>query len=230
VALLRQRAIEGSIDRPLPGAARTVVAFGTSSSSDRSWPSRGRLVDVVVKVGGGLLAHGSAFDRVAAALTAAARERRVLVVPGGGPFADAVRTVERGVKLSDAAAHWMAILAMDQYAHLLADRIASAVLVTDRDGIADATEAGRAAVTAPFQWLRESDPLPHSWDVTSDSIAAWIAGELGAPRIVLVKPPGAVGEDLVDAYFPRVLPADVAVEIVPADRLDQLRFNLPARR
>ena len=31
------------------------------------------------------------------------------------------------------------------------------------------------------------DALPASWEVTSDSIAAWVAGQVGADRLVLVK-------------------------------------------
>ena len=68
-----------------------------------------------------------------------------------------------------------------------------------------ALDAGRVPVLAPSQWLREADPLPHSWDVTSDSIAAWVAGAVGARELVLVKPAGAAGADTVDPYFSRVL-------------------------
>ena len=75
---------------------------------------------VVVKVGGGLLATDGALDQVCATLGAAAGP--IVVVPGGGPFADAVRTFDRRVGLSADAAHWMALLAMDQYAHVLAER------------------------------------------------------------------------------------------------------------
>ena len=58
---------------------------------------------------------------------------------------------------------------------------------------------------APSRWLQDEDPLPHTWDVTSDSIAAWIAGVSGARELVLVKPRGATG-NLVDSCFARVLP------------------------
>lgn len=164
--------------------------------------------DVVVKVGGSLLAHERELDAVLAVLAAAALRVRLLIVPGGGPFADAVRELDRRVGLSDDAAHWMAILAMDQCAHVLEDRL-----------------AGRVPVLAPSKWLREADPLPHSWDVTSDSIAAWVAGQVGAHRLVLVKPPGATGA-LVDAYFPHALPASVTPVVVRADRLDVLEAAL----
>ena len=68
--------------------------------------------------------------------------------------------------------------------------------------------AGRVPVIAPYRWLREADPLPHSWDVTSDSIAAWLASALGAARLVLVKPPGATGDDALSAPAVKLAVAD----------------------
>ena len=81
-------------------------------------------------------------------------------------------------------------------------------------------------VLAPSRWLRQADPLPHSWDVTSDSIAAWVAGQTRARRLIVIKPPGAEGRDLVDRYFSRALPAGISVVIVTADRLDTLEAAL----
>ena len=184
------------------------------------------LVDVVVKVGGALLAHPAHLDAVLAALDQVAGASRLLIVPGGGPFAEAVRDVDRRFALTDDAAHWMAILAMDQYAHLLASRLNVAALAWNPADIAAALERRRLPVLAPSRWLREADPLPHSWDVTSDSIAAWVAGAVGAARLVLVKPPGA-GAEAVDAYFHRGFPPDVGPpEIVPADQIATLRRRL----
>ena len=179
------------------------------------------LVDVVVKLGGGLLVHPVHFEAVLAVIRDAASERRLLIVPGGGPFADAVRHLDRQFRLSDDAAHWMAVLAMDQYAHLVVSRLAGGLLVADPSEAAAAFGAGRLPVLAPSRWVRDADPLPHSWDVTSDSIAAWVAGVIGARHLILVKPPGAGGGS-VDECFHRTLPAHVTSAIVVADQLDAL--------
>jgi hypothetical protein len=185
-------------------------------------------IDAVVKIGGSLLTTSS-LDAVLEVIGDVARERRLLIVPGGGPFADAVRDVDRRMHLSDEAAHWMAILAMDQYAHLIASRLPGAVVVDRTDAIAAALHEGRLPVIAPSAWLRGVDSLPHTWDVTSDSIAAWIAGQVGAQSLVLVKPPHAHGDDLVDAQFTRTLPAGIASSIVTADRIDDVRAALIGR-
>jgi aspartokinase-like uncharacterized kinase len=195
-----------------------VGVFGAQSSLQ---------IDTVVKLGGGVLAHIELFDAALAAIGVAAPARPLLIVPGGGPFANAVRDADRRIGISDAAAHWMAVLAMDQYAHLIAARLPRAMLIARPIEIPAALDAGRVPVLAPSQWLREADPLPHSWAVTSDSIAAWVAGRVGAHRLVLVKPPGVrPTADAVDTYFSRALPADVTIEIVPADQIDALRAAL----
>ena len=160
------------------------------------------------------------LERTLDAVSRVARDARVLIVPGGGRFADAVRDADRRVGLLDEAAHWMAVLAMDQYAYLLASRIPGAVVTESPGEIADAFGARRLPVLAPSRWLRTADPLPHTWDVTSDSIAAWVAGALGALQLVLIKPPGAMGTSLTDPWFERVITPGLEVTIVAADQLE----------
>jgi aspartokinase-like uncharacterized kinase len=168
----------------------------------------------VVKVGGGLSGIAGALDVVAAALASAGRRRRLVVVPGGGPFADSVRRFADGTPLSDDAAHWMAMLGMDQYAHVLAERI-PAPLVEEPGAIAAAVGRAGVAVLAPYRWMRAADVLPHSWDATSDSVAAFVAGALDAVRLVLIKPVDeAPGQRLTDRCFESVRPAGLRCEIV----------------
>jgi 5-(aminomethyl)-3-furanmethanol phosphate kinase len=141
----------------------------------------------VVKVGGGI--GDDALPGVCAAL---GRRGSLLVVPGGGRFADAVREADRRFGLSDETAHRMAILGMEQFGHLLGDLIPGAELCSKLDSI-----TGRPSVLLPAGLPLD---LPASWDVTSDSIAAWVARKVGAGRLVLVK---AVA--VVDDYFETVI-------------------------
>ncbi|HEY6507278.1 MAG TPA: hydantoinase/oxoprolinase family protein, partial [Vicinamibacterales bacterium] len=214
VALLRAR--EGRDDRL---SSHTVLP--AARAVGRAGEPRATRVDVVVKVGGSLLSHPSHLNAVMAVVLEAARRARVLVVPGGGPFADAVRSVDRTFHLSDDAAHWAALRAMDQLADVLADKYPGAQLVADAQEAHQALRKGRVPVLEPYRWLRSADPLPHTWDVTSDSIAAWVAGALGARRLVVVKAPSATGE-LLDGHFARALPAGVESHVVTADDLAAL--------
>ena len=184
------------------------------------------VVHTVLKIGGGVLSKAGALDLVIEAVTAFRIGRRVVVVPGGGPFADAVRQMFKRVSIGEDAAHWMAVLGMDQYAHALAARIPGAALVEQSAAITAALAAGELPVLAPYRWLRASDPLPHSWDVTSDSIAAWFAGALGARRVVLIKAARRDAPTLVDGYFLRALPPGVEHLVVTADDLGQLAVAL----
>jgi aspartokinase-like uncharacterized kinase len=139
----------------------------------------------VVKVGGGLVreAGDGALRALCAAIAEAGARHPVLVVPGGGEFADAVREYDRRVAVRAQTAHWMAILAMDQFGWALSDLIPGAVRRVDLEPV----RAGVVSVLLPAALLAERDPLPESWAVTSDSIAAWVAGAAGADRLVLVK-------------------------------------------
>jgi 5-(aminomethyl)-3-furanmethanol phosphate kinase len=140
----------------------------------------------VVKVGGGLAreAGDDALRALCAAIGEAAARHPLLVVPGGGRFADAVREHDRRFALRPETAHWMAILAMDQFGWALADLIPGAALRARLEGVRDAG----ASVLLPAALLMRHDPLPRSWTVTGDSIAAWVAAAAGAGRLVLVKP------------------------------------------
>ena len=217
VALLMDRQDTPRQSAVVPRDARPDLAARTTTSA--------AIADVVVKVGGSLLAHGPVLDGVIEAIVDAARDTRAAIVPGGGPFADTVRAIGRQHSLDDDTAHWMAVLAMDQYAHLLVGRYATLVLAESGPQVQAALASGRVPVIAPYRWLRDADPLPHSWDVTSDSISAWLAGALGATRLVLVKPPGARGEDTVDACFGITVPAGLSWSVVPADRLGRGDFK-----
>jgi 5-(aminomethyl)-3-furanmethanol phosphate kinase len=171
----------------------------------------------VVKVGGGLLGALGALEQVCEAIGALGGRVPLVVVPGGGPLADAVRELDREVGLSPDAAHWMAILAMDQYGHLLSERIPGGRLVEEPGAIPTVLAAGEIAVLAPTRWLRAADPLPHSWDATSDTVAAFVAGALDAVQLVLIKP-AEVGEEGVDRCFAEVVPAGLDVRVMGWER------------
>jgi 5-(aminomethyl)-3-furanmethanol phosphate kinase len=122
---------------------------------------------LVVKFGGSLLDCAPALVPV---ITAAPRP--VLVVPGGGPFADVVRSLDP----EPDAAHWMACAAMEQVGlHLVGLGLPG----TEALRVPDAP-----SVLLPYRLLRERDPLPHSWRVSSDTIAAWCAAELGCDLLL----------------------------------------------
>jgi 5-(aminomethyl)-3-furanmethanol phosphate kinase len=174
----------------------------------------------VVKIGGGLSAIPGALNLVCAAVGEAAKRYRLLIVPGGGPFADGVREFQTGIGVSEETAHWMALLAMDQYAYVLAERIRGCVLLEEPGLIPATLRAGNPVVLAPARWMRHADVLPHGWDVTSDSIAAFVAGALDAKGLLLIKP--SAQRAGVDGYFESALPAGMPWQAVGADQMHEL--------
>jgi 5-(aminomethyl)-3-furanmethanol phosphate kinase len=146
------------------------------------------LCPLVVKVGGGLLrAEGlQGLRRACAEATEMATCRPVLVVPGGGPFADAVRAVDAQVGLPDGVAHALALRAMDQLGVLLRPLLPAAELLT---GLV-APRALAVLLAAPA--FQDRPDVPESWAVTSDSLAVLAAAAIGADEAVLLKPVAGV--------------------------------------
>lgn len=168
----------------------------------------------VVKLGGSLIAADALRPCLAALV---ARLPPCLVVPGGGPFADAVRAAQGRLGLDELAAHRMAILAMQQYGLLLQALEPRLRLIERAEEIAALLEERAAGVWLPWAMVGRDPSIPASWDVTSDSLALVMATRLGAARLLLVKAaavPDAAASlaelaraGLIDAAFPALRPA-----------------------
>jgi aspartokinase-like uncharacterized kinase len=135
---------------------------------------------LVVKIGGGLLREEGldGLRRACADVISLARDRSVLVVPGGGPFADAVRAVDTQVGLDDGVAHRLALQAMDQLGVVLAPLLPGPEI----------------SVLSVAQAFAGTPEIPESWAVTSDSLAVFAAAVIGADEAVLLKPVAGVVE------------------------------------
>jgi dihydroneopterin aldolase len=143
-----------------------------------------RPAPTVVKLGG-----SHAFSEHLAAWIGAIADcaGHVVVVPGGGPFADAVRDAQPKIGFDDDAAHHMALLAMEQYGCALASLNGTFVLADSLAAIQHAREAAKVPVWMPSRMALAAADIPASWDITSDSLAAWLAGRLNARQLLLVK-------------------------------------------
>jgi aspartokinase-like uncharacterized kinase len=163
----------------------------------------------VVKVGGSLYDLPDLGVRLRSWLTLQPWSA-IILVPGGGATANVVRQLDRVQQLGEEAAHWIALRALTLNAHFLADVLPQARVIDDpcaadapRWSILDCHAFARADEGRP-------DHLPHSWSVTSDSIAARAARVSGAGELILLKsiaiPPGIDWSEAsrlgwVDSYF-----------------------------
>ena len=139
---------------------------------------------IAVKIGGSL-AYSEHLGEWLSACRAACLP--LVVVPGGGPFADTVRSAQTRMDLSEAASHRMALLAMAQYGEALASLAPGFVAASSEDEIHRALASGQIPVWTPLDILSGADGVEESWDVTSDTLAAWLAVRLGSKTLVLVK-------------------------------------------
>lgn len=105
----------------------------------------------------------------------------IVIVPGGGPFADQVREAQTHHHFNDTAAHHMALIAMKQFGLML-------IALEAKCQLFDAHKPEqRLSVWLPDDSLLSEPALTHSWDLTSDSLALWLASKLEAEQLLLVK-------------------------------------------
>lgn len=168
---------------------------------------------VVVKLGGSLATAGTLDSWIE--IVSRHGAGRCVVVPGGGLFADTVRAAQQRLAFSDCAAHAMALLAMEQYAELLVDKAPEWRRCASLDDLRAVVTVGGIGVWRPRVMVARDPDIAASWDVTSDSLAAWLARRLEARRLVLIKsapppPPPFTAKrlaeaGLVDPAFPAYL-------------------------
>ena len=150
---------------------------------------------IVVKVGGSL----AETDRLKPILKLIANSQRpVVVVPGGGQFADKVRDLQNAIRFDDAAAHRLAMLGMHQMAEVyftLEERLAPA---DSLDGIARVLATGLIPVWLPLQMCQDDHEIPANWSISSDGLAARLAERMGGADLYLLKSIDVLGEASIE--------------------------------
>ena len=140
---------------------------------------------------------------------------QVVLIPGGGAFADQVRDLHAEWKFDEALAHALALEAMRMNARVLQVLAPLARLSTDIGEIAKRGEREQTTIWSPPRPL-STDAFPANWAATSDTIALYVAQRLAANALFLVKSMRAEllgdsaasvfsGNGLLDDYFPQLL-------------------------
>ncbi len=171
----------------------------------------------VIKLGGSLI-RSPDLRAWLGAIASAGREHRIVIVPGGGLFADAVREAQAILHFDDGLAHDMAMQGMRQFGAVLA-ALGGSLFAPGLTQLADIEAAdGKCGVWIwdPCDPRLVGNALPHDWRVTSDSLSLWLCGEIEDPHLLLVKSRapmhqatdvrGLAGEAFVDEYFPALWP------------------------
>ncbi len=141
---------------------------------------------IVVKIGGSLAQSQHHLPDCLDSIGKNYPGKTVVIVPGGGGFAEQVRLSQQVWQFNDRTAHLMAILAMQQMALLFQGFKPEFVLVGQVAAIRERCVAATVIWSPDIAELDQAG-IPATWDITSDSLAAWLATALHADALVLVK-------------------------------------------
>jgi aspartokinase-like uncharacterized kinase len=175
-----------------------------------------RVPITVYKVGGSLLDLPELAERLYALLWSRSHTRPLLIA-GGGAAANLVREWDSIHQLGEERSHWLALKSMELNEAVLTSIAPSGLRVGTRKEAEAAWKAEQVPILALLDAVFDDEiaaiPFPHTWDLTSDTLAAWVALCWQAEELVLLKsvalPEGLpidAGFDagLVDRYFAAV--------------------------
>ena len=147
---------------------------------------------VVFKIGGSLLDWPEWPAQVLELLRKRSDYASLLVI-GGGKTADIVREWDTLHELGEEQSHWLALEALQLNEQLALRLLPESRLVRSRIQFEAAISDRKIAVLCANCFARWAEtqpapfPLPHHWEVTSDSIAAAVAAAWKADELVFVK-------------------------------------------
>ena len=117
----------------------------------------------IVKLGGSFAFSTHLRDWIAAIAGCAGS---VVLVPGGGPFAEAVRAAQTQMGFDECAAHRMGLLAMEQYGCAIKSLHEKLSLAETPDAIRCGLADNQVPVWLSSRMVLDATDIPQSWDVT----------------------------------------------------------------
>jgi len=142
----------------------------------------------IYKIGGKILDNSKHLINTIAQLTQLYEDsviKKIIIIPGGGTLANFVRKIYLEFKINDELAHWIAIYSMNFNGLELKRKFPHLAITEDFEYLKN--EKRLFSIFLPYKYFRLNDPLPHSWDVTSDSITLYCAYKLGVSECFLIK-------------------------------------------
>jgi aspartokinase-like uncharacterized kinase len=81
----------------------------------------------------------------------------------------------------------MAVLGMQQFGILLSYLCPNIISVDSRSKIHASLKSYNAVIWEPYEMLKNEHAINKSWDLTSDSLALWLADKLSIKDVLLIK-------------------------------------------
>ncbi|TFG03305.1 MAG: hypothetical protein EU539_12370 [Promethearchaeota archaeon] len=149
---------------------------------------------IIAKIGGKILEVPENLNSTIIQLKSLLNEHnkisKIILIPGGGSLANFIRYLDKKINLGDDLAHWSAIYAMEFNGMKICKQIPEIKCNNDFKNLVQFTEAENKqelCVFLPYKYLKKNDELAHSWDITSDSIAVYVAHKLNLNACFLIK-------------------------------------------
>jgi aspartokinase-like uncharacterized kinase len=142
----------------------------------------------IFKIGGNVIENPNNLESTMSQLTQLYEEnllQKIIIIPGGGSYANFIRMIEGDLELGDDLVHWMATYSMNYNGMELNRKYPKLDCIENLKQFQDVDK--KFCIFLPYTYLRDNDVLPHSWDVTSDSITLYIAYKLQLNRCFLIK-------------------------------------------
>ncbi len=142
----------------------------------------------IFKIGGKILDDFENLNSSLSQLTQIFNESlldKIILIPGGGSFANFIRKVYNELKFTEEIAHWMSIISMNYNGLELNKKFPSLQITENFEKLKENNKM--FCIFLPYEYLKDNDRLPHSWDVTSDSISLFIAKELKLDECYFIK-------------------------------------------
>ena len=141
---------------------------------------------IVIKVGGSLAQSGALINCLNK-IEHRYQGRAVIIVPGGGAFADQIRLAQQQWQFDDVTAHHMAILAMQQMALMFKGLVPHWSIASSLSELQQDSHSNKTLIWSPNSAELDQAGVPATWDISSDSLAAWLAKQVSATELILVK-------------------------------------------
>lgn len=190
---------------------------------------------IILKLGGSLLARPELLKQWLV-LASQQGQGQLVIIPGGGIFAEQVRSLQTTLSYDDRTAHYMALLAMQQVALLFKGWVQELTVISKIAEIIPTLKQRRVVVWSPLATELDAYNIPASWDITSDSLAAWLAVQLRAKQLLLVKSTSLpeqytfeqlVQQDILDPAFMRFIQnSDLPIQCIEKNDFLSLQYGL----
>ncbi|NHK30317.1 MAG: hypothetical protein FK730_03125 [Asgard group archaeon] len=115
------------------------------------------------------------------------QHKDIIILGGGGIFAETIRQLQKEMHFSDETAHWMAIYGMEQYALILKEIIPQSHLIDVFQLEKQQKEMENLPILKISNFMKKTSNLEHTWNATSDAIACEVAFYLNLKKIIFVK-------------------------------------------